>query len=311
MNKVIITGPTGTIGHALIEKCIEERTEVYAVCRSDSKRLSAVPEHPLVHIVECELEHLPRLADKLPKECDAFYHFAWAGTTGDGRNNMYLQNQNVRYALDAVELCRAIKCRAFIGAGSQAEYGRAEGALTPLLPVFPENGYGMAKLCAGQMTRVKCRQYGIRHIWTRILSIYGPCDGENSMIISVIRKLLEHEHAKLTRGEQMWDYLYSGDAANAMYLLGQKGISGKTYCIGSGNAAPLRQYIEALRDAVAQSLAEPPAAFELDFGDIPYGEKQVMYLCADISELKKDTGFTAEVPFAEGIAATVDWCKSQ
>ena len=105
---MIITGPTGTIGHALIEKCIEERTEVYAVCRSDSKRLSAVPEHPLVHIVECELEHLPRLADKLPKECDAFYHFAWAGTTGDGRNNMYLQNQNVRYALDAVELCRAI-----------------------------------------------------------------------------------------------------------------------------------------------------------------------------------------------------------
>jgi len=66
-----------------------------------------------------------------------------------------------------------------------------------------------------------------------------------------------------------------------------------------------------LRDAVAQSLAEPPAGFELGFGDIPYGEKQVMHLCADISELKKDTGFAARVPFSEGIAATVAWCKSQ
>ena len=49
-------------------------------------------------------------------------------------------------------------CYKFIGAGSQAEYGRVEGKLTALTLTFPENGYGIAKLCAGQMSRILCEQ---------------------------------------------------------------------------------------------------------------------------------------------------------
>ncbi len=60
---------------------------------------------------------------------------------------------------------------AFIGAGSQAEYGRVEGKLNSQVPAFPENGYGMAKLCAGQMTRIQCESWE-SDIWTRILSVY-------------------------------------------------------------------------------------------------------------------------------------------
>lgn len=309
MKRMIITGPTGAVGHALIEKCIEEQTEVYAVCRHHSTRLSSVPSSPLVHIIECDLENLMSLSSILPHECDVLYHFAWAGTSGGRRNDMYLQNQNIRYALDAVELCKEIGCKAFIGAGSQAEYGRVEGILTPSTPVLPENGYGMAKLCAGQMTRHLCNTYGIRHIWARILSIYGPCDGEQSMIMSTIGKLLCHEHAGLTSGGQMWDYLYSADAANALFLLGQKGIDQKTYCIGSGHALPLRNYIEILRDAVARELDEPCTSFSLGLGDLPYSEKQVMYLCADISGLTGDTWFRPSVSFEEGIAKTVTWYR--
>lgn len=89
---------------------------------------------------------------------------------------MYLQNYNVIYALDAVELAHCCGCRTFVGAGSQAEYGRFEGKLRPDTPAFPENGYGMAKLCAGEMTRIQAHKYGIKHIWARILSVYGPYD---------------------------------------------------------------------------------------------------------------------------------------
>ena len=108
---------------------------------------------------------------------DVFYHFAWGGTTGDGRNDCEIQEKNIRYALDAAALAKRFGCSAFVGAGSQAEYGRVEGNLNSQTPAFPENGYGMAKLCAGQMTRLYCRQAGMRHVWTRILSIYGPGDG--------------------------------------------------------------------------------------------------------------------------------------
>jgi len=222
------------------------------------------------------------------------YHFAWDGTTGAGRDDMYLQTRNIRHALDAVGAAARLGCKAFIGAGSQAEYGRVEGILRPDTPAFPETGYGMAKLCAGQMTREYAHQLGVAHIWTRILSVYGPNDGMQSMVMSTIRKLKDGVVPRFTKGEQMWDYLYSEDAARAFRLLGEKGQDGKVYVLGSGQAQPLVHYIEQIREVYAPSAA-------LEMGAIAYAPKQVMYLCADITELQNDTGFVATTSFREGI----------
>ena len=191
-----------------------------------------------------------------------------------------------------------------MGSGSQAEYGRVEGDLSAATPAFPENGYGIAKLCAGQMSRIECEKLGIRHVWTRILSVYGPCDSDKTMVTTTIRKLFAGEKPALTAGEQQWDYLYSADAARAMIAIGEKGHNGKVYCIGGGKAHPLKEYIMEIRDQIA-----PDA--ELGFGEIPYGAKQVMYLCADISELTQDTGFQPQTDFKSGIAETIQWMRSE
>ena len=207
---------------------------------------------------------------------------------------MYLQNRNVRYALDAVGAAARFGCHTFIGAGSQAEYGRVEGVLKPDTPAFPETGYGIGKLCAGQMTREYAHQIGLKHIWARILSVYGPNDGEQSMVMSTIRKLMNGEVPRFTKGEQLWDYLYSDDAARAFRLMGEKGVDGKTYVLGSGKAKPLAEYIEQIREIV-----NPDVGIAL--GAIPYAEKQVMHLQADISVLSDDTGFLPIYDFDEGI----------
>lgn len=302
MKRVAITGPTGAIGIALIDECITQGIEVYALCRKNSKRINRIPQNELVHIVECDLADMKDFSATDIKKCDVFYHFGWAATIGDGRNDMTLQLQNVQYTLDAVNLAEKMGCEVFVGAGSQAEYGRFEGKLNATVPTFPENGYGMAKLCAGQMSRVECQKRNIRHVWTRILSVYGPYDGELTMITSTIKKLLNNEVPALTKGEQQWDYLYSGDAARALLLIGEKGVNGKIYCLGSGKAHPLINYIETMRDVI-----NPEAV--LGVGQVPYGPKQVMYLCADIDELKSDTGFEPQMPFEEGITKTIDWIK--
>lgn len=306
VNRILITGATGAIGNALIRQCISSGIEVYALCRKNSNRIKRLPCHELVHIIHCDLQEMHNMDEELVKrlpQMDVFYHFGWAATIGEGRNDMPLQLKNIQYTLDAVHLAKRLGCQTFVGAGSQAEYGRFEGKLNATVPTFPENGYGMAKLCAGQMSRVECEKVGLRHIWTRILSIYGPYDGENTMITSTIRKLLQGEVPALTAGEQMWDYMYSDDVARAFILLGQKGVHGKTYCLGSGEARPLREYIEIMRDCI-----NPEA--ELGFGQVPYGDKQVMYLCADISELQNDTGFKPETDFRQGIEKTIDWMKT-
>lgn len=298
----VVTGPTGAIGTALVERLIQEKVQVFAIVRRDSRRIAQIPEHPLVRNIYLDLEHLEAAAEEIPAGCDVFYHFAWAGTFGESRNDVYLQNRNVAYTLDAVRLAARLGCRRFVGAGSQAEYGRTEGCLKPDTPAFPENGYGIAKLCAGQMSRLLCAREGIEHIWVRILSVYGPCDGEKTMVSSAIESILKKERPSFTRGEQEWDYLYSRDAARAFYLLGEKGVSGKTYCLGSGTKYPLAHYIRRIRDAV-----DPDA--EIGLGDLPYPEKQVMHLWADISELRKDTGFVPDYTFEKGIAETAAWFK--
>lgn len=298
MQRAIITGATGAIGTALINKLISNNVEVLVFCREDSKRNDRIPEHKLVTKKYCSLNELSSVVNDTGRTYDVFYHFAWQGTTGAARNDMYLQNENVKFALDAVEAAKRFGCHTFIGAGSQAEYGRVEGKLKPYTPAFPEMGYGIAKLCAGQMTREHAHQHGMKHIWVRILSVYGPNDGAQSMVMSTINKLKAGEIPQFTKGEQLWDFLYSGDAARAFYLLGEKGIDGKNYVLGSGKAKPLAEYIDEIRCVV-----NPDS--EILLGAVPYAPKQVMHLQADIDELAKDTGFEPFVEFKDGIARII------
>lgn len=309
MKRVIITGPTGAIGIALIQECISREVEVVAVVRPGSNRKENIPKSELVQVVECDLNRLSCLAELLEviqQPCDIFYHLGWDGTFGNSRNNMQGQLMNIQYTLDAVQVAKKLGCKRFVGAGSQAEYGRCEEKLSADTPTFPENGYGIAKLCAGQMSRIQCEQEGMEHIWTRILSIYGPYDGMNTMVMSIIRTLLKGDKPLTTKGEQQWDYLYAKDAGYAMYLLGEKGVSGKTYCVGSGKMRQLKEYITVIRDYIAQmNRMELP----LGIGEIPYADRQVMYLCADITELEIDTGFAPRYEFEQGIAETIEWVK--
>ncbi|MCM1233105.1 MAG: NAD(P)-dependent oxidoreductase [Ruminococcus flavefaciens] len=302
MKRVVITGPTGAIGMALIQKCIEAGTEVAAVCHRGSTRIARIPASDKVTVVECSLDEMYRLPQLLEGRYDVFYHLAWAHTAGRRRDDTKAQVQNICYTMDAVEAAAKLGCECFIGAGSQAEYGRVRENLTADTPTFPDNGYGIAKLCAGQMSRLRCGQLGIRHIWFRILSVYGRYDGEQTMVMSSLRQMLRGEAPEYTPAEQMWDYLYSVDAAQAFELAAQRGRDGAVYCLGSGQAQPLRTYIEIMRDEIAPELA-------LQFGSKPYAERQVMYLCADISELQKDTGFMPRIGFREGIRATAQWIR--
>ena len=304
IDSAIVTGSTGAIGHALCSRLLAEGVRVVAVCRPRSARADTLPWSGDLVRVDCELSELSSLPELVPGGADAFFHLAWSHTTGAGRNDMEAQVRNIQYTLDACRAAGALGCKVFVGAGSQAEYGRADGPLRPDTPCFPENGYGMAKLCAGQMSRAECRGLGIDHVWPRILSVYGPHDGENAMIPQVIRQLLHGEKPALTAGEQLWDYLYADDAAEALYRMALSGRDGAIYPLGSGVARPLREYVEELRDAIDPSLP-------LGFGLVPYGAQQVMCLEADGGALRADTGFTPTTSFDIGIRKTIDWIRER
>ncbi len=310
MEQVIITGATGVTGIALVRFLLEQAVKVTAILRPGTARRKYLPEHPNLTVMECDMKYYRTLGPLLSgKHYDVFYHLAWEGTTGvhkaDNRNDMYLQNRNIAHTLDAVELCRQLGCGVFVAAGSQAEYGRTTEVISETTIEKPETGYGCAKLCAGNMSRILCRKYGIRHVWARLFSIYGPYDSErNNLINYSIAKLLQNENPGYTKGEQRWDYLYSFDAAKALWLLGDLGKAGEIYCIGYGEARPLSEYIRILHRTVNPEILPV-------FGEIPYQEDQVMNLCLDITKLKQDTGFEAEVEFCKGIQKVYAWYEKE
>lgn len=304
IKKVIITGPTGAVGVSLIEELCSKGIEVTAVCRPGSNRISSVPRNSLVKIVECGVDHLNSLSAALSHDYDAFYHFAWDGTYGESRQDTYRQALNILYTIDAVHLAHALGCKVFIGAGSQSEFGHVEGVLHPDMPCNPDNGYGIAKLDAGRMSRLECGKLGIRHEWCRIVSLYGPFDGKYTMVMSGIYKMLAGERPQYTKGDQVWDYIYSKDAARAFRLVAEKGKDGEIYCFGTGKTRRLRDYIYAIRDAVDPSI-------KIGMGELDYYPNQVMHLEADISNLTRDTGFVPQYTFEEGIKETVEWVKKR
>ena len=302
LTTAVIAGPTGTIGIALCARLLREGLTVYAVCRPGSPGIDSLPKHERLHVVSCDAANYRTLPDLIDK-ADAFFYFTWTNTIGAGRNNMPAQINNIRSTLDAVHAAHQLGCSVWIGAGSQAEYGRVSDLLRPDAPAFPENGYGMAKLCAGQMSRVECKTLGMAHIWPRILSVYGPHDDFAMVIPATIRTLLAGDCPKLTAGEQKWDYLFAEDAAEAYWRMAQYGRDGAVYPLGSGRARPLREYMTALRDAIDPALP-------LGLGEIPYGPQQVMHLQADITALQRDTGFVPAVDFETGIRKTIEWVRS-
>ena len=307
--KIVITGPTGAIGMALIKKCMDEEREILVICHKGSARNKRIPHSRYIHVVEADLDDITAVYNPASEnKYDIFFHLAWRGTTGSDRNNKELQEANVVSALDAVLLAYKLGCHTFVGVGSQAEYGRVDGKLSTNIEKKPENEYGRAKSQAAAACAQLCREKNIKFNWVQVLSVFGPYDTEKSMISSTIKSLLEGKRAMLTKGEQKWDYLYSYDAAEALLLVAQKGVDGKTYVLGGGRAVKLREYITKLYEILEKG-GKPLG--ELGFGDVPYADNQVMHLEADLTELTKDTGFIPTVPFEDGIKQTIAWIKQE
>jgi len=303
IKKAVVTGATGMIGSELIRQMVEDKILVYAVVRPNSRKMSNLPKSELVQAVECDVSNYLKLPDLIP-DADIFYHFAWSGCYGESRNNLLLQEKNVQASIEAVKVAKSIGCQKFVGAGSQAEFGSVEGKLSDSLPKNPITGYGIAKHSAQLMTKAYCEQIGIDYNWACILSCYGPGDNDYTMIMSAIKSMLNGEHIAFTPGEQIWDYVYVEDCARAFYLIGENGLDGKIYTIGSGKAKMLKEYIYDIRDAIDPSL-------ELGVGERDYYPNQVMHLEADITELTNDVGYKPKVNFEMGIRKTIDWRKSR
>jgi len=308
IKRVVITGASGMIGSALVDLLISNNIEVIAVSRPNSPKMTNISKSPLVRIIECDINKIESLPLLIKDRCDMFFNFAWQGVASSSRNDVFVQNGDVINSINAIKVAKELGCYKFVGAGSQAEYGIKNKKLGCNTEVDPVTAYGVAKFSAGKLGKIFADSIGMEFNWVRILSTYGPKDNDYTMVMGTLKKMLAKESCDFTNGQQTWDYIYSSDAATAIYAIAQKGINGKTYPIGTGKDRLLKDFIQDMNECVYNKTG---AKAQLNFGVITTDKNAVTYLCADIAELSQDTDFYPRVSFKDGINKTIDFLIGQ
>ncbi|MGI8772538.1 MAG: NAD-dependent epimerase/dehydratase family protein [Acidobacteriaceae bacterium] len=302
--RCLVTGATGHVGSFLVRRLLDGGHAVHVLLRpeSDQWRLRDLPGSVTRHL--CSLD-LPVELDKCVKAAqpDIVFHLAWGGITAERRNDPEQVSSNVRQALSVLEAAHAAGCSTFISVGSQAEYGRVDGVIREDHATHPETAYGVAKLALSQLATKYCELAGIRCVWLRLFSAYGPMDTATHMLPTLIETLLRGERPALTRCEQQWDYLYIENVAEALYQTAITPTASGIFNLSSGTATPLLEVVTRVRD-----LIDP--ALPLGIGEVAYRDGQVMHLEGDIARLRAATGWQPHVSLEDGLARTVAWHRS-
>lgn len=295
--RVVITGATSMLGVALIKECINNGDEVLAIVRPNTTRIERLPTTSNIQIEYADLENLS-LVQGDGEVYDVFCHFAWDYTRREVRDNPQMQVENIQTTLEAVKLAHKLGCKKFIGAGSQAEYGRCEGIINENTITKPMTAYGIAKLSANLLSCRLCEQLNMTHIWARIFSVYGINDNEGTMIDYALKQFMSGNTANFSSGNQIWNYLYEDDAGKMFYLLGKKDVSAGIYLIANDESKPLRVYIEEMMNVYGREAQGKFAQTENSVANIN--------LNVDITKTVTATGYTPQVSFSEGIRKMVD-----
>lgn len=301
MKKALVTGANGFVGSALVSDLIANGIEVIALdrdgcCNNIPAGVRFVP-HELA-----ESEKLPELiADR---DIDVFFHFAWVGSAGPARADTALQLKNAQWTVDCLRAAKKMNCGKFVCAGSIMEHETISAAYKQGNKPGLGYIYGSGKLVAHTMCMSVAADIGIELCWAKITNAYGAGELSPRFVNTTIRKIINNEPLQFTSGTQNYDFVYIDDVARAFRLIGENGKPFCHYLIGSSNAKPLREFVLEMKSALAPDK-------EFLFGDLPFTGVNMPLEEFDCSLTEQDTGFRAEISFAEGVKRTMEWIKER
>ena len=295
--KALVTGGTGFVGSHLVERFVSDGQDVAVLTRAGADDRRIAGWRPSLTWIEGDLRDLAsaraEITDFAP---EVVFHLGWGGVGKGGRDDRSQIDANLAGTLALFDLVADAGCSAFVGLGSQAEYGDVKGEIDEATPTRPTTLYGAAKASAALRLDRLADAAGVRFAWLRLFSAYGPADHPDALIPSLIRALDAGEAAMVRFPDRQWDYLYAGDAASAIARVGgDKNVSG-TFNLASGRRETLRRVAERVRDLIGPSR---PVRFGESDGDDGPG--------ANVFKLSAAIGPIARVGLDEGLMRTIAW----
>ncbi len=297
MRTAIVTGAGGFIGGALTELLLDKGIIVYGVDISEkllARHAGKAGFHPII----ADFSKYARLHELVNDDIDVFYHFAWKGY-GKDTQNFDVQINNVIGTEKACEAAGIIRCRKFVFACSSYEYQKSYlNGKTGLCSV-----YGAAKAASRSFAEVVSHRMGMQFCGAAFTNVFGIGDRSSRSTNTIIRKLLRGKDINATKGDDLYDWSYIDDVVGGLYAVGEKGIDGKEYYVGSNRLRPFKDIITEVRDIVS------PGS-EIHFGTFE-DNAYVDYTNIDVYQLYRDTGYYPLSDFKESIIKTAKWLQDK
>ncbi|ASX04482.1 TPA: NAD-dependent epimerase/dehydratase family protein [Escherichia coli] len=319
LNKILVTGAAGFIGHALCERLL--RAESYDVVGIDN----------LNDYYSVELKHA-RLATLQGKKNFTFYRAdiadnfainklfqthqfdyvvnlaAQAGVRYSIENPKVYTESNLVGFYNILEACRHHKIKHFVFASSSSVYGRNEK-----IPFseddrvdFPVSYYAATKKANEVMAASYSHLYNLPISGLRFFTVYGPWGRPDMAPWLFTDAILNKLPVKVfNHGNMLRDFTYIDDVIEGVFrLIGtlpQHELPFEIYNIGNNKPEKLSDFILAIENACgvqAEKINCP-----MQDGDVP-----VTY--ADTSKLNKTVGFSPDTSLQLGINSFVSWFKN-
>ena len=171
----------------------------------------------------------------------------------------------------------------------------------------PSSPYAASKASSDHLARAWGRTYGLPVIVTNCSNNYGPYHFPEKLIPLVILNALAMKPLPVYgKGENVRDWLFVEDHANALATVALKGAPGETYNIGSNSERTNLQVVEAICDLIdARRPADQPRRDLIQFVTDRPGHD--LRYAIDASKIESELAWKSSVTFEEGLARTIDW----
>lgn len=305
--KVLIIGAGGFAGGYLIKELTDSGYEIHATHLPSENIQPECFRHVLDVLNKDDVKNI--IEEIKP---DIIYHLAAQSSVAVSWKKPQLTAEiNIIGSINVMEVLPDNTRLILIGSGE--EYGFIRENACPIKEtesLNPANIYAVSKVCAEMIGKVYHRAYSKDIIMVRAFNHSGAGQAETFVISDFCKQIAEIENGlkspEICTGNlsAKRDFTDVRDIVRAYRLLAEKGVSGKTYNVGRGKAVSI-EYI--LNTAIGFSEADITHRLDPDrlrASDIPVIEP-------DISEIFRDTGWTAEIPIEKTISDTLDYWREK
>ena len=181
------------------------------------------------------------------------------------------------------------------------------GQFTEHTPYDPRSPYSASKAASDHLVRAWAETYGLPTVLTNCSNNYGPVHFPEKLIpVTILNALHGRPIPVYGNGENIRDWLYVEDHADALLLVLEKGALGRSYNIGGENERRNIDLVRAICALLDEMAPKPtPHADLITFvTDRPGHDARY---AIDPSRIREELGWRPSVTVEEGLRRTVRW----